>query len=158
VSDLSDIRIRLAAEGDLDALVALYRDDDLGRAREAAVGDEREIYAAALRRVASDPSTAVYVADWRSDLAGTFQMTITPGVSRRGLVRATIESVRTRSDLRGRGVGGAMMAYALDEARRRGAHVVQLSSNLARSDAHRFYERLGFVRSHAGFKLLLAGS
>ncbi|WP_342362313.1 GNAT family N-acetyltransferase [Terrarubrum flagellatum] len=150
---LDDILLRPMARADLDALVALYRDDVLGRAREADDGEDQALYVAAFDRVASDPSTTVYVAETDGALVGTFQLTITPGVSQRGVIRATIESVRTRADLRGRGVGARMMDFAVAEARRRGADVVQLTSNLSRKDAHRFYERLGFSQSHAGFKL-----
>lgn len=144
--------IRPMERRDLDALVALYRDDILGRARESDDPSDAEAYARGFDRVAADRSTCVYVAEREGDIIGTFQLTITPGVSRLGTVRATIEAVRTRADLRGQGVGAAMMAFALDEARKRGASVAQLTSDLARADAHRFYERLGFSRSHAGFK------
>lgn len=150
-----DINIRPVARRDLDALVALYRDDVLGRSRESDDPDDGGIYAEAFDRVASDPSTCVFVAERNGAIIGTFQLTITPGISRRGVVRATIESVRTRADLRGQGVGAHMMVHAIDEARRRGAHVVQLTSDLSRDGAHRFYERLGFARTHAGFKLQL---
>lgn len=152
---IDDLHVRPAARDDLDPLVALYLDDVLGRTRESGDPGDRRIYAVAFDRVAADPSTCVFVAERNGMLVGTFQLTITPGISRRGVVRATIESVRTRADLRGQGIGAAMMAYAIDEARRRGAHVVQLTSDLSREGAHRFYERLGFARSHAGFKLQL---
>jgi GNAT superfamily N-acetyltransferase len=66
-----------------------------------------------------------------------------------------IEAVQTRQDMRGRGIGGRMIAHAIEEARRRDCRLVQLSSNMARTDAHRFYERLGFAKSHYGFKMKL---
>jgi GNAT superfamily N-acetyltransferase len=78
-----------------------------------------------------------------------------PGLSHRGAVRAQIESVRVAAELRSRGLGQAMMAWAIGEARRRGCRLVQLSTNKSRADAHRFYERLGFVPSHEGMKLPL---
>jgi GNAT superfamily N-acetyltransferase len=153
-----DLHIRPVTQGDLDDLIALYLDDVLGKTREAAAAADRGAYQKAFDRVAADPSTCVYVALREGALVGTFQLTITPGISRRGVVRATIESVRTRSDLRGRGIGARMMEFAVSEARRRRADIVQLTSDLARDGAHRFYERLGFVRSHAGFKLSLRDS
>lgn len=153
MTDFGGIAIRPAARADLDALIALYLDDELGRRRETAGGADRRLYENGFDRVAADASTEVHVAVWNGTIVGTFQLTITPGVSRRGVVRATIESVRTRSDLRGKGIGGAMMRAAIEEARRRGADVVQLTSDLSRQGAHRFYARLGFVHSHAGFKL-----
>jgi GNAT superfamily N-acetyltransferase len=48
-----------------------------------------------------------------------------------------------------------MMGWAIGEARRRGCGLVQLTTDKARPDAHRFYERLGFVASHQGMKLRL---
>ena len=146
------ITMRPAERRDLPALIALYRDDALGRLRESDDPADDDAYEQGFDRVAADPSTCIYVAERGGDIVGTFQLTITPGLSRRGMVRATIEAVRTRADLRGRGVGARMMEHALHEARRRGADVAQLTSDLSRSDAHRFYERLGFSRSHAGFK------
>jgi GNAT superfamily N-acetyltransferase len=86
---------------------------------------------------------------------GTFQLSFIPGVSQRGLKRAMIESVRVAAAERGSGLGTQMMRWAIDEARQAGCGQVQLTSNAERSDAHRFYERLGFVPSHVGFKLKL---
>jgi GNAT superfamily N-acetyltransferase len=63
--------------------------------------------------------------------------------------------VHVRTDLRSKGIGAAMMRFALGEARRLGVGLVELTSNKKRGDAHRFYERLGFERSHEGFKLAI---
>jgi GNAT superfamily N-acetyltransferase len=153
--DLASLEIRPVRRADLPALVALYSDDILGSAREAATESSLEPYEAGLARVLADASTCVYVAHSDGNLIGTFQLTITPGISRQGVVRATIESVRTRSDLRGQGAGAAMMRFAIEKARRKGADLVQLTSDNRRDDAHRFYLRLGFTPSHNGFKLLL---
>ena len=150
-----NLEIRPAARSDLDDLIALYHDDILGRTRDGVSPNDRTIYEAAFDRVERDASTCVYVATNDGTLIGTFQLTITPGLSRRGVIRATIESVRTRSDLRGRGVGAAMMRFAIEEARRHGAHIAQLTSDLRREDAHRFYDRFGFQHTHAGYKLVL---
>jgi GNAT superfamily N-acetyltransferase len=57
--------------------------------------------------------------------------------------------------VRGRGIGGWLMSRALDQARKRGCRLAQLTSDKRRPDAHRFYERLGFTDSHVGYKLLL---
>ncbi len=88
-------------------------------------------------------------------MVGTFLLYFLRQLSHRGGLVAQIESVHVASDLRRRGLGEAMMRYAVDEARRRGCHRVQLTSNKRRVDAHRFYTRLGFVQSHEGFKLRL---
>ena len=83
------------------------------------------------------------------------QLTSIPGLARAGATRLQIEAVRVRAELRGNGLGGAMIAWAVAEGRRRGAGLVQLTSDQTRLDAHRFYERLGFAASHVGFKLAL---
>jgi GNAT superfamily N-acetyltransferase len=71
-----------------------------------------------------------------------------------GATRLQIEAVRVRNDLRSSGIGSAMIRWAMDAAPGLGAGIVQLTSDRARTDAHRFYERLGFVPSHLGFKYL----
>jgi GNAT superfamily N-acetyltransferase len=83
------------------------------------------------------------------------QVSFLPGLARRGSLRAQIEAVRVAGSTRGSGLGAAMMTWAIDEARRRGCALVQLTSDKSRADAHRFYQRLGFVPSHEGMKLAL---
>lgn len=63
--------------------------------------------------------------------------------------------MRVGSTERGGGLGTALVTHAIEEARRLGADLVQLTSDASRTDAHRFYERLGFTGSHLGFKLNL---
>jgi GNAT superfamily N-acetyltransferase len=92
------------------------------------------------------------VAEQGGRIVGTFQMTLIPSLTGRGALRVKVESVKVGSALRSRGIGAAMMAHAESEARRRGARLIELTSNKVRGDAHRFYERLGFARSHEGFK------
>ena len=88
-------------------------------------------------------------------MGGTLHLTVLPGLDRRGASRAQIEAVRVRADLRGRGLGRAMASWTLEEARRRGCALVQLTSDGSRTDAHRFWAGLGFTASHVGFKLPL---
>jgi GNAT superfamily N-acetyltransferase len=83
------------------------------------------------------------------------QLSFLPGLARRGALRAQIEAVRVAESCRGSGLGGAMIGWAIDEARRRGCALVQLTSDKSRTGAHRFYRRLGFVASHEGMKLAL---
>jgi GNAT superfamily N-acetyltransferase len=86
-------------------------------------------------------------------VVATLQLTVIPGLARRGSLRGHIEAVRVREDLRGRGLGQALMTWAIDEARRRGCTLIQLTSDKRREDAIRFYGRLGFTASHEGLKL-----
>uniref|UniRef100_UPI003216F348 GNAT family N-acetyltransferase n=1 Tax=uncultured Arthrobacter sp. TaxID=114050 RepID=UPI003216F348 len=85
----------------------------------------------------------------------TFQLSFLPGLSRRGSWRAQLEAVRVGTELRGQGVGAVLVEWAIDESRRRGCSLMQLTTDKSRSDAHRFYERLGFAASHEGMKLAL---
>lgn len=88
-------------------------------------------------------------------IVGTLQLTVIPGLSRRGSTRSMIEGVRVHADERGSGLGTQLIQWAVDESRRQECQLVQLTSDATRADAHRFYERLGFVASHVGFKLTL---
>jgi GNAT superfamily N-acetyltransferase len=89
------------------------------------------------------------------DIVATMQLSFIPGLARRGGMRAQIEAVRVHGAYRGRGLGAAIFAWAIDEARQRGCVLVQLTTDKSRTGAHRFYERLGFVASHEGMKLRL---
>jgi GNAT superfamily N-acetyltransferase len=145
--------IRDAGPADLPAVVALLTDDVLGRAREAAVADPA--YGSALAAIAADPNNRFLVAEVGGRVVGCFQLTFIPGLGRGGAWRAQIESVRTAADMRGHGIGAAMMRWAIDQARERGCALVQLTTDKRRRDAHRFYGRLGFTPSHEGMKLTL---
>jgi GNAT superfamily N-acetyltransferase len=112
-------------------------------------------YWAAFEAIDADPRNELIVADDDGAVVGTCQLTFTPSLSRRGAERMTIEAVRVRSDTRGRGIGRAMMAWALDRARERGCGLAQLTTDKRRTDAQRFYVSLGFVASHEGMKITL---
>ena len=86
-------------------------------------------------------------------IIGTLQLTFIPGLSRNGAKRGQIEAVRIVSDRRGGKLGEAMFAWAIRECRERGCSLVQLTTDKARPDAHRFYDRLGFEPTHIGYKL-----
>lgn len=88
-------------------------------------------------------------------VVGTLQLTVVPGLSRRGSTRSIIEGVRVHADERGSGLGTLLIEWAVDSSREQGCQLVQLTSDVTRTDAHRFYERLGFEATHVGFKLLL---
>ena len=147
------MQIRRATAEDVPAIVAIYAADDLFGSRESL--DDPEPYLKAFAVLDADPAHFLAVADLDGEVVGTFHLTVIPGIARRGLTRGLVESVHVRPDRRGHGVGGAMMRWAIDESRRRGCDLVQLTSNTARPQAHRFYERLGFQPTHVGFKLPL---
>lgn len=148
------IMIRPAERDDISAIVALYADDILGAARETP--DTLAPYEAAFDRIAATGGvTTVLVAERAGLLVGTMQLTILPGLSHRGTNRAQLEAVRVAAAGRGGGIGSEMIRWAIAEARRRDCGVIELTSNRQRTDAARFYERLGFTPSHTGFKQAL---
>jgi GNAT superfamily N-acetyltransferase len=150
---MTDIGMRPATADDLPAIVAMLADDALGATRESP--EDLRPYLAAYERLRDDPNQRLVVAVRDDTVVGTLQLTIVPGLSRRGSTRSIIEGVRIHSSERGQGLGQQLIAWAVDESRREGCSLVQLTSDAARPDAHRFYERLGFVGSHVGFKLQL---
>jgi GNAT superfamily N-acetyltransferase len=148
--------LRTATRADVPAIVDLIAADQLGATRDG-VRDEKDLaaYAAAFQSIEADPAHLLLVAEQDGQIVGTFQLSFLPGLARRGALRAQIEAVRVADNQRGSGVGAAMMRWAISEAQRRGCSLVQLTTDKARADAHRFYARLGFVASHEGMKLAL---
>jgi GNAT superfamily N-acetyltransferase len=148
---VTDLDIRPATKDDVPAIVAMLADDPLGGERESPA--DLTPYLAAFDRISADPRQHLLIAFRDGRPAGTLQLTIIGGLSRKGTTRALIEAVRVHRDMRGHGLGSELIQDAISRARREGARIVQLTSDASRKDAHRFYERLGFVNSHAGFKL-----
>lgn len=147
--------IRKATENDLEAIVALFADDPLGGHGDTTDPQALPDYTAAFRKIATSPNEALYVAELDGEVVGTFQTMVTTTMTARGASSLIVEAVQTRADMRGRGIGAVMINFAIDKARADGMRLVQLTSNAVRTDAHRFYERLGFAPSHIGFKLKL---
>jgi GNAT superfamily N-acetyltransferase len=155
--DGSPVELRRAIAADIPALVALLADDPLGATRETADGDLTP-YRRAFALLDADPAHVVVAAVDGNTLVGTLQLTFLPGLARRGALRAQIEAVRVAAGARSRGLGAAMIGWAVEEARSRGCGLVQLTTDKSRADAHRFYAGLGFIASHEGMKLQLPGS
>ncbi|GAB1693756.1 GNAT family N-acetyltransferase [Krasilnikovia sp. M28-CT-15] len=153
---MAQMIFRSATRADVPAILALLDDDEISRSRQQVVseGDDAACWAA-FEAIDADPRNELIVADDAGAVVGTCQLTFIPSLSRRGAERMTIEAVRVRTDLRGHGVGRAMMLWALDRARERGCGLAQLTTDKRRTDAHRFYAGLGFTASHEGMKLAL---
>lgn len=177
------IYFRAATIADLPAIVRMLADDFLGGRRESFEEPLPESYVKAFREIEADSNNELIVAvrqpdlpvadgvqrestdreavhagetpPARSKVVGTMQLTFTPSISFRGGKRATVESVRVDTKYRGQGIGEQMMRWAIERAKERGCVSMQLTTNLERKDAHRFYERLGFAPSHLGMKLKL---
>jgi GNAT superfamily N-acetyltransferase len=150
---MGDLEIRPAVAEDIPAIVGMLADDPLGAQRESL--DNPTPYLAAFERLSNDPNQHLVVAAREGRVVGTLQLTVIPGLSRRGATRSIIEAVRIHADERGSGLGTQLIEWAIDESRRLDCRLVQLTSDKSRTDAHRFYERLGFTASHLGFKLEL---
>jgi GNAT superfamily N-acetyltransferase len=148
---MTEPTIRRARAEDVAQIVAMLAADPLGAKRERP-GDPR--YAQAFAEVDADPRQLLAVAESGGKVVGTLQLTFIPGLSRLGATRAQIEAVRVRSDQRGGGLGQRLVEWAIDVAKRRGCVLIQLTTDASRTDAHRFYERLGFTASHVGMKLI----
>lgn len=147
--------VRDARREDLPRIIELLAADQMGKHREV-VGDPLlPEYISAFDAIDADPKTRLLVLELKGQVVGTLQLNYLPGLSRRGAERAQIEAVRIAEGYRGRGLGRQLMGAAIEMARARGCRLVQLTSDLRRQDARRFYESLGFVHSHAGMKLPL---
>ncbi|SEL27611.1 Acetyltransferase (GNAT) family protein [Xaviernesmea oryzae] len=147
---------RQANEADLPILVRLLADDSLSAQREAAALEDLAPYRAAFQEIAADANQFLCVVEDGEETVGTLQLTIIPGLSRRGAKRAQIEAVRVATSHRNRQIGEAMIRWAIAYSRSRGCVLMQLTTDRQRADAHRFYERLGFEATHLGYKLSLS--
>jgi ribosomal protein S18 acetylase RimI-like enzyme len=150
-----EVTFRLARRSDLPAIVRLLAADELGSQRERYEDPLPQAYHAAFEQIEVDPNHELVVAELNGEVMGTLHLMFLPSVSFQGGLRAQIESVRIDKNYQNRGIGSEMMNWIINRAGERGAYVVQLTSHQSRTDAHRFYERLGFKRSHLGMKLSL---
>jgi GNAT superfamily N-acetyltransferase len=146
---------RRAASDDLPAIVALLADDPIGSGRESAGLQLDPCYAAAFAAIERDPNQLVAVAERGGKVIGVLQLSFIPGLTRRGMWRGQIEGVRVAPAERGAGIGRAMLLWGIEECRKRGCGLIQLTSDKRRSDAHAFYAALGFRATHEGYKLML---
>jgi ribosomal protein S18 acetylase RimI-like enzyme len=152
------VLIRQATRADVPAIVALLADDELGRRRESSGQPLDEAYWDAFEAIDADPNHQLVVLEEdRGGVAGCLQLSFLPHLTFRGGWRAQIEAVRIASDRRGAGLGRALFDWAITEARRRGCHLVQLTTNAERLDALAFYRSLGFEVTHQGMKRYLQG-
>ena len=155
---MDGVRFRRASIMDLPAIIELLADDELGRQREQAGPPPSPNYETAFNAIDKDPNQLLAVAENGDDIVGCLQLTFIPGLSRVGMWRGQIESVRVASKHRGSGLGRKLFEWAIEECRKRGCGLVQLTTDKSRPDALRFYQSLGFTASHEGMKLTLTQS
>jgi len=149
---MSNLSFREAEPGDLEAIIRLHEEDELGAHGDAWLPETKPAYEAAFAAISRSPENRLFVAMEGDEVVGTFQLTFIPNLTGRGALRVKVESVKVKSARRSAGIGAAMMEFAEEHARAHGAALLELTSNKTRTAAHRFYERLGFSRSHEGFK------
>jgi ribosomal protein S18 acetylase RimI-like enzyme len=150
---VSQVAIRPARRDDVADIIAMLADDHLGRARERLEHPLPKVYFDAFERLSGDPNIGLVVAEEGGKVVGCLQLCILPGLSSQGASRGLIEDVRVASHRRSRGIGEQLVQWALGEARVRGCRLVELLTHHTRVDAQRFYERLGFARSHVGMTI-----
>ena len=152
---MPDLIFRRATEADVPAIIRLLADDMLGSSREATDAESLPQYLSAFRVVDADANQFLLVVGDGTEIVGTLQLTFIVGLARGGLKRGLVEAVRVASDRRGEKIGEAMIAWVLDKCRHERCGIVQLTTDKSRTDAHRFYDRLGFEPSHIGYKMML---
>ena len=140
---------------DLATIIDMLADDALGATREIVADPVHSDYAEAFAAIDSDPNQFLAVVEDAAGVVGCLQLSFIPGLSRRGMWRGQIESVRIHSRARGAGHGQVLFEWAIEQCRQKGCGLVQLTTDKRRPDAVRFYERLGFEASHEGMKLSL---
>ena len=153
MTDPQAISMREARRDDVAAIVALLADDHLGATREDPAA--LPAYSAAFDKIDADPRNVLAVAEAAGRIVGTLQITFIPGLSNQGAELALLEAVRIDSSLRGQGLGRVMIEWAMDQARARGCRAMELFTHNSREAAQRFYEQLGFEKTHAGMRRAL---
>jgi ribosomal protein S18 acetylase RimI-like enzyme len=150
-----EVRIRVARRADVPAIVRLLADDALGAMREAPGETLPQAYWDAFDAMEAQAGNEVLIAELGDAIVGCLQLTIIPGLSRGGTKRGQLEGVRVSSEHRGEGIGEVLVRAAIARSQAQGCRLVQLTTDRTRVDAHRFWERLGFVASHVGMKLTI---
>jgi GNAT superfamily N-acetyltransferase len=152
---MPDLIFRRATEADVPAIVRLLADDTLGSSRETTGTESLPPYLDAFRAIDADANQFLLVVDDGTNIVGTLQLTFIAGLARGGLKRGLVEAVRVASDRRGEKIGEATFAWVLKKCRQEQCGIVQLTTDKSRTEAHRFYDRLGFEPSHIGYKMML---
>jgi len=148
--------IRRANQKDVPAIVELIANDELGRLRENFKTPLPDEYINAFDKINSDQNQELMVMLSDSgEVIGTLQLSFIQYLTYQGGIRAQIEAVRVHENYRNKGIGQELIQWAIDRAKKRGAHVVQLTTDKKRDAALKFYEKLGFIASHEGMKLHL---
>lgn len=151
----TNLTFRLATIEDLPEIISMLADDVYGAQRESVTEKISDKYLSAFKKIQEDPNQELTVAEINGNKVATFQLTFIQYLNFEGALRAQVEAVRTHSDYRGQGIGTKVLNYAINRAREKDCQLIQLTSDKRRTEAIKFYEKLGFKASHEGFKLKL---
>lgn len=145
--------IREATSDDLPDIIQLLADDALGQRREDKTIPPNQKYIDAMASILADPQAELFVVMLNEKVIGVAQMNYLRYLTYQGGLRAQIEGVRIHKDYQGRGLGKQLFKHLISRAEENHCHLVQLTTDSQRPDAVRFYEALGFQKSHYGLKL-----
>lgn len=150
------MQIRRAVLSDLESIVMLLAEDPLGQTREDSKLPLSRQYLDAFTAIEEDKNQLLVVGIEDETVIACLQISFIPGLSRLGMWRGQIESVRVGAKYRGKGIGRMLFQWSIEQCRKRACGIIQLTTDKARPEALRFYESLGFVSSHEGMKMLLS--
>ena len=147
------ISFRKANYSDLSSIVALLAADKLGKQRENFTLPLPQLYTEAFSNIINDPNQELMVGVINQSIVACFQLTFIQHLTYQGGIRAQIEAVRVHENYRGKGIGQKCFECAINRAKEKGAHLLQLTTDKQRPKALEFYKKLGFVASHEGMKM-----
>ena len=148
------MKFRKAVKKDIPLIVEMIAGDELGKQREDFQHPLPTEYMDAFLNIDSDSNQELIVVENnQSEIIGTMQLSFIQYLTYRGGIRAQIEAVRIRKDQRGVGLGKKMFEWAINRAKERKAHLLQLTTDKKRPQAIKFYENLGFKSTHEGMKM-----
>jgi GNAT superfamily N-acetyltransferase len=148
------MKFRKATRNDLSQIIEMIADDELGKTRENFQVPLPKEYLIAFEKIDSDPNQELIVVENEEhEIIGTLQLSFIQYLTYQGGIRAQIEAVRIKKDKRGIGLGKKMFVWAIERAKERKAHLLQLTTDKKRLEAIKFYEDLGFKPSHEGMKM-----
>ena len=146
--------LRKATKKDLLEIVEMIAEDDLGNKREIIQEPLTDDYINAFKSIDNDANQElIIVENDNSEIIGTMQLSFIQNLTYRGGLRAQIEAVRIRKDKRGNGIGKIMFEWAVNRAKERKAHLLQLTTDKKRANAIKFYKGIGFIATHEGMKM-----
>lgn len=141
------IDMRQAVPADIPAVLALYAQPGLDDGQVLDAAAAQQVFA----QFARYPNYRLFVAAEDGAVLGSYALLVMHNLAHCGTPSAIVEDVVVSPASQGQGIGRQMMAHALGEARSAGCYKLALSSNRKRTQAHAFYESLGFVQHGLSF-------